>query len=264
MPRLRRRRRCSRGTNGATQPRRERVSSVRAFREEGGRAQHGRCSNQSGRALAVHWAKASRRGSGNERGSAACLNTASTRIVRAIGSVQMGVGSGVVARGGSECRRGSIPVASGHALTSSGFAGAKSSQRPHRLRDRAMSKTSPPIIYTWTDEAPALATHALLPVIRAFAGATGVPVETRDISLAGRVSGGLVRSPAADHRVSDDLAELGRSSRPPRPTSSSCPTSAPRSTVEGVHRRAPGQGLPLPDYPDDRPATEQEASEGTL
>jgi len=49
-----------------------------------------------------------------------------------------------------------------------------------------MSK-SPPIIYTWTDEAPALATHSLLPIIRAFAGATGVPVETRDISLAGRI-----------------------------------------------------------------------------
>lgn len=46
---------------------------------------------------------------------------------------------------------------------------------------------SPPIIYTWTDEAPALATHAFLPIIRAFAGATGVPVETRDISLAARV-----------------------------------------------------------------------------
>ena len=46
---------------------------------------------------------------------------------------------------------------------------------------------SPPIIYTWTDEAPALATHSFLPIIRAFAGATGVPVETRDISLAGRI-----------------------------------------------------------------------------
>ena len=46
---------------------------------------------------------------------------------------------------------------------------------------------SPPIIYTWTDEAPALATYAFLPIIRAFAGATGVPVETRDISLAGRL-----------------------------------------------------------------------------
>ena len=47
--------------------------------------------------------------------------------------------------------------------------------------------SSPPIIYTWTDEAPALATHSFLPIIRAFAGATGVPIETRDISLAGRI-----------------------------------------------------------------------------
>ena len=44
-----------------------------------------------------------------------------------------------------------------------------------------------PIIYTWTDEAPALATHAFLPVVSAFAGAAGVPIETRDISLSGRV-----------------------------------------------------------------------------
>src|SRR5688500_20183839 len=70
-------------------------------------------------------------------------------------------------------------------------------------------KKSPPIIYTWTDEAPALATHALLPVIRAFAGATGVPVETRDISLAGRM---LAAFPEllGDRAVADDLAELGK------------------------------------------------------
>ena len=49
-----------------------------------------------------------------------------------------------------------------------------------------MSK-SPYIIYTWADEGPQLATFAFLPIIRSFAGATGVPVETRDISLAGRV-----------------------------------------------------------------------------
>ena len=48
-------------------------------------------------------------------------------------------------------------------------------------------KESPPIIYTWTDEAPALATVSFLPIIRAFAGAAGVPIETRDISLAGRI-----------------------------------------------------------------------------
>ena len=69
---------------------------------------------------------------------------------------------------------------------------------------------SPPIIYTWTDEAPALATHAFLPVIRAFAGAAGVPVETRNISLAGRVL--AVFSDLLDNgqELSDDLSELGR------------------------------------------------------
>ena len=69
---------------------------------------------------------------------------------------------------------------------------------------------SPSIIYTWTDEAPALATHALLPVIRAFAGATGVPVETRDISLAGRVLAAFPDLLGDGQRVPDDLAELGR------------------------------------------------------
>ena len=70
-------------------------------------------------------------------------------------------------------------------------------------------RTSPPIIYTWTDEAPALATYAFLPVIRAFAGAAGVPVETRDISLAGRI---LAQFPEllGNKAVADDLAELGR------------------------------------------------------
>jgi isocitrate dehydrogenase len=71
-------------------------------------------------------------------------------------------------------------------------------------------KKSPPIIYTWTDEAPALATHAFLPVIRAFAGAAGVPVETRDISLAGRLLAVFPDVLAEGQRVSDDLAELGR------------------------------------------------------
>src|SRR5690625_2446506 len=70
-------------------------------------------------------------------------------------------------------------------------------------------KKSPPIVYTWTDEAPALATHAFLPVVRAFAGATGVPVETRDISLAGRVLAAFADRLPEDQRVSDDLAELG-------------------------------------------------------
>mgnify|MGYP001827385305 CR=1 FL=1 len=69
---------------------------------------------------------------------------------------------------------------------------------------------SPPIIYTWTDEAPALATHAFLPIIRAFAGAAGVPVETRDISLAGRVLALFPEAMGGAPAAPDDLAVLGR------------------------------------------------------
>ncbi|MEJ2215193.1 MAG: NADP-dependent isocitrate dehydrogenase, partial [Gemmatimonadota bacterium] len=69
---------------------------------------------------------------------------------------------------------------------------------------------SPPIIYTWTDEAPALATRAFLPVIRAFTGAAGVPVETRNISLAGRILAVFPDFLTEEQKASDDLAELGR------------------------------------------------------
>ena len=68
---------------------------------------------------------------------------------------------------------------------------------------------SPPIIYTWTDEAPQLATFSFLPIIRAFAGATGVPVETRDISLAGRILAVFPERLSKEQRVIDGLAELG-------------------------------------------------------
>jgi isocitrate dehydrogenase len=112
-------------------------------------------------------------------------------------------------------------------------------------------KKSPPIIYTWTDEAPALATYALLPVVRAFAGATGVPVETRDISLAGRV---LASFPEAlgDRAVPDDLAELGRLVETPEANVIKLPNiSASVPQLKAVVRELQGKGFPLPDYPDD-------------
>ena len=68
---------------------------------------------------------------------------------------------------------------------------------------------SPPIIYTWTDEAPALATYSFLPVIRAFAGAAGVPVETRDISLAGRILAVFPERLTPEQHEPDGLGELG-------------------------------------------------------
>src|SRR5829696_1749550 len=78
-------------------------------------------------------------------------------------------------------------------------------QRPLRQRreEQAMK-----LIYTYTDEAPALATHSLLPIVEAFTGVAGVEVETRDISLAGRVLAALGKQP-------DALAELGELAKTP-------------------------------------------------
>jgi isocitrate dehydrogenase len=113
-------------------------------------------------------------------------------------------------------------------------------------------KPSPPIIYTWTDEAPALATHALLPVIRAFAGATGVDVETRDISLAGRVLAAFPDELGEDRRVADDLAELGRIVESPEANVIKLPNvSASIPQLKACIAELRSQGYPLPDYPDD-------------
>ena len=65
------------------------------------------------------------------------------------------------------------------------------------------------IIYTLTDEAPALATYSLLPIIKAFAAACDVTVETRDISLAGRIIANFPESLTEDQRIPDALADLG-------------------------------------------------------
>ena len=71
------------------------------------------------------------------------------------------------------------------------------------------------IIYTFTDEAPALATYSLLPVIEAFAGAANVSVETRDISLAARILSAFPDRLSEGQRVADSLAELGEMSLTP-------------------------------------------------
>jgi isocitrate dehydrogenase len=117
---------------------------------------------------------------------------------------------------------------------------------------------SPSIIYTWTDEAPQLATHALLPVIRAFAGATGVPVETRDISLAGRILAVFSDVLTDDQRISDDLGELGRLVETPEANIIKLPNiSASVPQLKACVEELQGKGYKLPDYPDE-PATDDE------
>jgi isocitrate dehydrogenase len=109
---------------------------------------------------------------------------------------------------------------------------------------------APPIIYTWTDEAPALATHALLPAIRAFAGVTGVPVETRDISLAGRMLAAFADRLDEGQRVSDDLAELGRLVEKPEANVIKLPNiSASIPQIRACIEELRAKGYDLPDYP---------------
>ena len=74
---------------------------------------------------------------------------------------------------------------------------------------------TPKIIYTETDEAPRLATFSFLPIIKLFSDAAGVEVETRDISLAGRIIAEFPELLTADQRIKDDLAELGELSKKP-------------------------------------------------
>ncbi|MGD2123822.1 MAG: NADP-dependent isocitrate dehydrogenase, partial [Gemmatimonadota bacterium] len=119
-------------------------------------------------------------------------------------------------------------------------------------------KKSPPIIYTWTDEAPALATHAFLPIIRAFAGATGVPVETRDISLAGRILAVFPDALTEEQRVSDDLAELGHLVEKPEANVIKLPNiSASIPQMKACIAELQSKGFALPDYPEE-PANDEE------
>ena len=78
----------------------------------------------------------------------------------------------------------------------------------HAMSDNTAS--SPTIIYTHTDEAPALATYSFLPVIKAFTAGTGISIETRDISLAGRIIANFPERLRDDQKIEDALAELGK------------------------------------------------------
>lgn len=119
---------------------------------------------------------------------------------------------------------------------------------------------APSIIYTWTDEAPALATHAFLPVIRAFAAAADVPVETRDISLAGRILAALSDSLPSDQRVSNDLAELGRLVETPEANVIKLPNiSASVPQLKACIAELQGHGFALPDYPDEPTSDDERA-----
>jgi len=113
------------------------------------------------------------------------------------------------------------------------------------------------IIYTHTDEAPALATYSLLPIIQAFTRVADVVVETRDISLAGRILANFPDYLPADRRQPDDLAELGELAKTPAANIIKLPNiSASVPQLQAAVKELQQQGYPVPDYPED-PQTEE-------
>ncbi|MCO5999197.1 NADP-dependent isocitrate dehydrogenase [Actinoallomurus rhizosphaericola] len=118
--------------------------------------------------------------------------------------------------------------------------------------------TDSTIIYTHTDEAPALATYSFLPVIQAYASTAGVTVETRDISLAGRIIAAFPEYLTEDQRIPDALAELGELVETPGANVIKLPNiSASIPQLKAAITELREQGYALPDYPDD-PKTEEQ------
>ena len=111
---------------------------------------------------------------------------------------------------------------------------------------------SPTIIYTHTDEAPALATYAFLPVIRAFTAPAGINVDIRDISLSGRVIANFPESLKPEQRMDDALAELGRMTADPGANIIKLPNvSASMPQLKATISELQAHGFAVPDYPEE-------------
>ncbi|MFP6822533.1 MAG: NADP-dependent isocitrate dehydrogenase [Pseudomonadales bacterium] len=117
----------------------------------------------------------------------------------------------------------------------------------------------PKIIYTQTDEAPRLATFSLLPIVKAFTDAAGVVVETRDISLAGRILSVFPELMVPEQRFNDDLAELGRLTLRPDANIIKLPNiSASLPQIHEAIAELQGKGYGIPDYPEEPRDAEEE------
>src|SRR5689334_19004916 len=122
---------------------------------------------------------------------------------------------------------------------------------PHRPRDNERGKQAMKLIYTYTDEAPALATHSLLPIVEAFASQAGVDIELRDISLAGRILAQFPDRLTDDQRVSDALSELGELAKTPEANIIKLPNiSASIPQVKAAIKELQEAGYDVPDYED--------------
>ena len=115
-----------------------------------------------------------------------------------------------------------------------------------------MSNSSEKIIYTITDEAPALATRSFLPIVKAFTSSAGISVETRDISLAGRILSNFSDYLRDDQKVNDDLTELGKLATTPEANIIKLPNvSASIPQLKAAIKELQEQGYAIPDYPEE-------------
>ncbi len=114
-----------------------------------------------------------------------------------------------------------------------------------------MTDKSVKIIYTLTDEAPALATYSLLPIVNAFTKAADITVETRDISLSGRIIANFPEKLTADQKIADALSELGELAKTPAANIVKLPNiSASVPQLHAAIKELQSQGYDLPDYPE--------------
>ncbi|EGS1993860.1 NADP-dependent isocitrate dehydrogenase [Vibrio vulnificus] len=127
-----------------------------------------------------------------------------------------------------------------------------------------MPTEKPTIIYTITDEAPALATYSLLPIIQSFTASSGINVETRDISLAGRIIANFPEHLKEEQRIGDALAELGELAQTPEANIIKLPNiSASVPQLKAAIKELQDKGYDLPNYPEEPSTYEEEAIKAT-
>ncbi|EGR2795771.1 isocitrate dehydrogenase [Vibrio navarrensis] len=127
-----------------------------------------------------------------------------------------------------------------------------------------MPTEKPTIVYTITDEAPALATYSLLPIIQSFTASSGINVETRDISLAGRIIANFPEHLKADQQIGDALTELGELAQTPEANIIKLPNiSASIPQLKAAIKELQDKGYDLPNYPEEPSTYEEEAIKAT-
>ncbi|KYN89781.1 isocitrate dehydrogenase [Vibrio cidicii] len=127
-----------------------------------------------------------------------------------------------------------------------------------------MPTEKPTIVYTITDEAPALATYSLLPIIRSFTASSGINVETRDISLAGRIIANFPEHLKAEQQIGDALTELGELAQTAEANIIKLPNiSASIPQLKAAIKELQDKGYDLPNYPEEPSTYEEEAIKAT-